>query len=638
MASKHTDLLKRLDSMSEQELRRQLAYQLTEKPLGLVWERDAIDHDRALNANAVLPKLSPELSHLEPGESTGNMIIEGDNFDALRLLRKTHAGKIRVIYIDPPYNTGNSAWVYNDKIMSKTDRYRQSTWLEFMYRRLELARDLLSSDGVILVSINDENRSNLDLLMSQVLPGRRVGSMVWRTKDTGNDNTARLSQVHEHILVYANSGFTFAGRPVDKTKYANRDSDPLGEWAPQPLTANKTLYERPNTYYPIQNPETGYWYPCDPDSVWRFASEKAIRERCDNESEVQAALNGLRSDTIEGLISKKLIYFPDCNDSEVMQFDSKDALLDALDKGAGPISPKKKTPLLRADLPDLDFWVGKPIAPGRPSRKDHWNAKPEEARRAPLSSWIAGQNETVGDEEDIEHVRSTRGGVANDEIKALFGNKVFQHAKPVTLMKSLLSQASKEEDVVLDFFAGSGTTAQAVMELNQEDGGSRRFILCSNTEATNKEPNKNLCRDICAERVRRFMTGTRHHNALGGSFAYLTLDLIEEADLELDATPEHAQALLSMRDTTQLHLPGSASDTHILPVGGDAHVTILVCRKMDEAVIRQLKEWPAKRVIVYSGRPQTLSDALPYGSHIESRALSDVFDYVKPTTSTAEAC
>tara|TARA_R110002051_G_scaffold321867_1_gene410793 strand:+ start:4933 stop:5268 length:336 start_codon:yes stop_codon:yes gene_type:complete len=103
MASKHSDLLKRLDSMSEQELRRQLAYQLTEKPLGLVWERDAIDHDRALNANAVLPKLSPELSHLGSDVSTGNMIIEADNFDALRLLRKTHAGKIRVIYIDPPY-------------------------------------------------------------------------------------------------------------------------------------------------------------------------------------------------------------------------------------------------------------------------------------------------------------------------------------------------------------------------------------------------------------------------------------------------------------------------------------------------------------------------------------------------------
>lgn len=334
--------------------------------------------------------------------------------------------------------------------------------------------------------------------MSQVMPGRRVGSMVWRTKDTGNDNTARLSQVHEHILVYANSGFTFAGRPVDKSKYVNRDDDPLGEWAPQPLTKAHSYLERPNTYYPIQNPETGYWYPCDPDRVWAYASEKAIRDRCEGESDVQAALNGLRSDTIEGLISKKLIYFPDCAESEVIQYDSKEALLDALEKGTGPISPKKKTPLLRTELPDLDFWVGKPIGPGRPSRKDHWNAKPEEARRAPLSSWIAGQNETVGDEDDIEHVRSTRGGVANDEIKALFGSKVFQHAKPVTLMKSLLSQASNDEDVVLDFFAGSGTTAQAVMELNQEDGGNRRFILCSNAEATKKEPDKNL---VLAERA-----------------------------------------------------------------------------------------------------------------------------------------
>ena len=145
--------------------------------------------ENSLNLNAVA------------GPGTPNLIIEGDNFDSLRLLKSTHAGKVRVIYIDPPYNTGNKDWVYNDRYVGANDRWRHSQWLEFLYRRLTLAKYLLTQDGVIMVSINDENRARLELLMDEVLPGRRVGSLVWRTKDTGNDLSQRFSHVHEHVLV-----------------------------------------------------------------------------------------------------------------------------------------------------------------------------------------------------------------------------------------------------------------------------------------------------------------------------------------------------------------------------------------------------------------------------------------------------
>jgi len=285
---------------------------------------------------------------------------------------------VRVIYIDPPYNTGNKDWVYNDRYVGQNDRWRHSQWLEFLYQRLTLAKDLLTQDGVIMVSINDENRSRLELLMDEVLPGRRLGSLVWRTKDTGNDLSQRFSHVHEHVLVYANPGFKFNGRATNRRKFRNPDNDLRGDWSPQPLTANKTLIERKNTYYPIQNPETGYWYPCDPDSTWRFASEKEIRQRLKGEeAAIQAALDGLRSDTMEGLIANKLIYFPPCKPEDVMQFDTRAALSAAIATGTGPMLPKKKTPLLREDLPDLDFWVGNrlpPVAPrakscGRPSLK-----------------------------------------------------------------------------------------------------------------------------------------------------------------------------------------------------------------------------------------------------------------------------
>jgi adenine-specific DNA-methyltransferase len=192
-------LLDSLDQMTATELRRVLAEHLTQQKLGLYWERNAIDHDKALNANVVLPRLVPEWSHTPDGcTQHQNLIIESDNFDSLRLLRSTHAGRIRVIYIDPPYNTGNKDWVYNDSYVGAKDRWRHSQWLEFLYQRLTLARELLTPDGVILVSINDENRSRLELLMDEVFPGRRVGSFAWRTKDSTSRTDSNFSEVHEH--------------------------------------------------------------------------------------------------------------------------------------------------------------------------------------------------------------------------------------------------------------------------------------------------------------------------------------------------------------------------------------------------------------------------------------------------------
>lgn len=199
----HTDdLLKNLSTWSAAQLRRLLTEHLTKQKLGLYWESSAIERDAALNANIVLPRLVEADSHglaALSGPGTANLIIEGDNFDSLRLLKSTHAGKIRVIYIDPPYNTGNKDWVYNDRFVGANDRWRHSQWLEFLFQRLTLAKDLLSQDGVIMVSINDENRARLELLMDEVFPGRRVGSFVWRVRSGGN-----LPRFYPSIIVQAN--------------------------------------------------------------------------------------------------------------------------------------------------------------------------------------------------------------------------------------------------------------------------------------------------------------------------------------------------------------------------------------------------------------------------------------------------
>jgi adenine-specific DNA-methyltransferase len=465
-------------------------------------------------------------------------------------------------------------------------------------------------------------------LMDEVFPGMRQGSLVWRTKDTGNDLSQRFSHVHEHVLVYANAGFKFNGRATNRSKFRNPDNDERGDWSPQPLTKAHTFNERENTYYPIQDPDTGYWYPCDPYSVWRFASEKEIRKRLNgDEAAIEAALQGLRSDTIEQLIAKKLIYFPPCKPAEVMQFSNRAELLAAIKAGKGPILPKKKSPLLREDLPDLDFWVGKPIALGRPSRKEHWTAKPEEDRFAPLSSWIAGMNEEVAslseyEDDEPEVLRSTRGGVATDEVKEVFGSKAFQHPKPLSLIKGLLSQATRPNDIVLDFFAGSGTTGQAVLELNAEDAstgsaqaGQRRFILCSSTEATAKEPDKNLCRDVCAERMRRVIKGyggkSGYTMEQGGEFAYLQLDKVEAADVHFETDAAHAFQLLALK---RLGVVCAMPQGAVKRLGRVEDCELLVCNEVNADTIDVLAAWPAQhgaaRLAVYSTRPKTLQEQL----------------------------
>ena len=637
-SAQQSNLLAQLENLNAQQLRRLLAEHLSRRKLGLYWESDAIERDRALNANVVLPRLVKELSLFDQDKKANNLIIEGDNFDSLRLLRATHRNKIRVIYIDPPYNTGNKDWVYNDRFVGQNDRWRHSQWLEFLYRRLTLARDLLTPDGVILVSINDENRARLELLMDEVFPGRRLGTVAWRTKDTGNDLSQRFSHVHEHVLIYANPGFKFNGRATDRSKFRNLDNDPRGDWSPQPLTKAHTYIERENTYYPIQDPKTGYWYPCDPNRVWAYASEQVIRRLLQNdENAVQKALSSLRSDTIEELIKKDLIYFPACEPEEVMQFESRVALIAAIKARKGPMLPKKKSPLLREDLPDLDFWIGKPIAPGRPSRKEHWTAKSEGERLAPLSSWVAGRNEkTELDEEsdDLFVLRTDRGGVATEEIKSILGSKAFQYPKPHALIKGLLEQATCPGDTVLDFFAGSGTTAQAVLELNAEDGGARRFILCSNTEATPKEPDKNLCRDVCAERVRRVIQGYGKQPSLPGTFAYLQLDLMEAADIEHEATPNHELLMLYLRNQKTLR---NEDATKVQCIAAGEGVAVLYCPTVDDAAIEYLASLQAERLAVYSLRPDTTQQELEArGKQVNSYSLFDVL--MRGQTTQAKWC
>lgn len=500
------------------------------RKLGLVWERDEIEADgHAAEASFAAATPVPELH--EGAAPWRNLVIEGDNWDALRWLRMTWAGRVKCILVDPPYNTGNKDWVYNDHFVSADDRWRHSTWLEFLHRRFTLARDLLTEDGVVLVCINDENRAKLELLLDEVLPGMRVGSLVWRTRVGGNEGGAAfLSDNHEHILVYGNKGFRFGGTEKSFEMYSNPNDDSKGEWRKDNLTVSVAYNDKRagQAYYPLFDPLRQVWYPCNPDRVWAYVSR-----------EKSGANTRIKTRFMEDWIAADQIAFPE--NPRVVQYDTMDALREAIRTGDMPSSGR--TLFLREGLPDLEFWVGKPVAFGSPAfkryRKDLKNAS------QPLSSWIVTKSEVGEAEADGNTIVSGTNDEGSKGVKTIFNERVFNYAKPPSLFRDLLEQATSPGDTILDFFAGSATTAQAVMALNAADGGSRRFIIVSSTEATTDDPDRNLCRDVAAGRIRRLNASTDPaYAALYAEFAYLRCRTLAFEDLDYDLQPAETWAAL----------------------------------------------------------------------------------------------
>jgi len=493
---------KKYDDLSKEELIRLLEARDRRDAtrFGLVWEANEIERDKALNQDFVALDLDAELSCPSRAASWKNLIIEGDNFDALRYLKMTFAGRVKCIYIDPPYNTGNKDFVYNDRFVEKEDLWRHSKWCEFMYQRLILARDLLSQDGVILVHIGEEEVDHLGCLMDSIFRRRKVGKFVWRTRSGARVSQNHfLSVDHEYVLCYANPDFEFAGSAKSFADYGNPDADPRGDWANFNLTKGQSFKERPRSFYPLQNPENLVWYAPNPDRVWAFSSEKFIKKG--------QKLVGL---SMEEVIKQKKVLWP--QNDKVVTYRSLDELLAAIESGEAPRH-------LRRDLPNLDEWVGRPIGFGMPRYKMH---KYElDATHNPLSTWLRPSGELT-DDEQVESLAVGATAEGASLLSSMLGTKTFSYPKPLSLAQSLIEQATRPGDLVLDFFAGSGTTAHAVLNLNAEDAGAvegRRFILVSNTEQTTGDTERNVCRDICRERVSAAINGYDYSTKSGLLFS-----------------------------------------------------------------------------------------------------------------------
>ncbi|MEN9311650.1 MAG: hypothetical protein RLY77_1775 [Pseudomonadota bacterium] len=430
----------RYEHLEKEDLIRLLQRRDAQRQLGLVWERDEIDADAALNEDYVALELDATLSH--GSAPWGNLIIEGDNFDALRALRMSHKGAIRCIYIDPPYNTGNRDFVYNDRFVDKTHRFRHSLWLEFMYRRLQLAKELLADDGVIFVSIDDNELFRLGMLMDRVFgEDNWIQTLIWKKAYGGGAKTKHVIGLHEYVLCFSKNK-SLIGRielPPDPKvlryyKFRDDKFERRGPYRLQPLATN-SMDTRENLRYAIPYQDEEIW----PLKQWQWSQERAMT----------------------ALANDELVFT----------------------KKSGEWAVNYKQYL-------------------RDESGEERGAKPYSIVEGPY----------------------TQEGTA--EVRDIFGDgKAFSFPKPSGLIAHLISYMPYDA-LVLDFFAGSGTTAHAVAKLNAEDGGNRKFILVSSTEATEDQPDKNLCRDVCAQRVRRVLGGYTNAKGqqvegLGGGFAYL---------------------------------------------------------------------------------------------------------------------
>lgn len=521
--------MSKYDDLSKEQLIRLLTRRDTERQLGLVWERDDIDPDAAINDDYVALDLDLTLSH---GDAPWhNLIIEGDNYDALRALRMSHAGAIRCIYIDPPYNTGNRDFVYNDRFIDKSHRFRHSLWLELMYKRLRLAKDLLADDGVIFVSIDDNELFRLGMLMDEVFgEGNFIANVIWQKVYSPKNSAQHFSDDHEYIVVYARNREGWHPNPLPRnaaqdSAYKNPDNDPRGHWKASDMSARN--YYGDGTY-PIATP-SGRQIAGPPSGRYWVVSEKKFKE----------------------LDADNRIWWGK-NDNNI--------------------------PAVKRFLSEVKQGV------------------------VPQTLWTYGE---------VGHTQDAKKQLL-DVLRFESSGDVFSTPKPVQLMERILRIASNPGDTILDFFAGSGTLAQAVTKLNAEDGGERRFILVSSTEATDDQPDKNLCRDICAERVRRVMGGYTNAKGedmagLGGDFAYLRARRIPPHRLSLKL--EHAEVwnalqLIHGRPLSPWPANGFAAD------GAIAYLA-----DFREAHVARLRDWlgsdPAFAATIYCWSPERVRELAP---------------------------
>ena len=451
--------------------------ELTAKKYGLIWEEHQEEVDKKMETHIPVFSEVPEYEVMEDEHNTTfNFLLEGDNLHSLNLLEKTNRGKVNIIYIDPPYNTGNKDFVYNDEFVGREDLFRHSTWLSFMSERLRIAYKLLSKDGVIFVSIDDNEQAQLKLLMDEIFSEDNFIMCMPRITKKSGKTTSAYAKNHDYILVYTKRDqdiFVMEEHEDNAFKYADEYIEERGKYKLNQTLDYNSLSYSPSLDYPLEI-EGEVFYPGGSKELWE-ERQRGKHRRAD----------------WAWRWSKKLFQF-------------------GYDNGFVVIKRKKD-------------------GSARIYTKTYLNAK---IGKNGNGDFIIEHNKRVKATSSIEYIDNK---YSNDNAKkdlSIFGlGDKFDYSKPVELIKKLIKAYYKNNALVLDFFAGSGTTAQAVLELNKEDSGSRRFILCTNNE-------NNICREVTYQRIKSILTGTmisecEYSKKIKGNLKYYVTDFVDKESDEL---------------------------------------------------------------------------------------------------------
>lgn len=457
------------------------------KKYGLVFEEHREEIDEILDTHTPVLKEEKDCFICHGGQM--NFLIEGDNLAALKLLEKTHKSRIDLIYIDPPYNTGNKDFIYDDIFVDKTDLFSHSKWLSFMSERLQTAKKLLSKDGAIFISIDDKEEAGLRLLCDGIFGENCfVANISWqRTYSIRNDSKGIPLEV-EHILVYSREEYWQPNKLPRTAKmnasYKNPDGDRCAWMSGSPIASDAKTHQ--GMVYAIQHPLTGKLLYPNHTAHWRYSQEQMLKY-------------------MNGWCKYKL---------EDLHDDEKRAEICGV-----PVSEVRKN--VKAIVLEQPFEQSYPIAKAvfdnGPWPRFYFTSKGKGGiRRKVYADSVGGRittNYWMYDE--VGHTDE-----AKKELKSIFDGTIpFDTPKPIRLLERILQIASKDDSVILDFFAGSGSMGHAVMKLNAEDDGNRRFILCTNNE-------NNICRDVTYERLKRVMN--QDHYA--ASLKYCKIDYIPVSD------------------------------------------------------------------------------------------------------------
>ncbi len=494
--------------------------ELNAKKYGLVWEH----HEEAVDV--LMRDNIPVFTECEDKEITAvpggdyNFLLEGDNLHSLRLLEKTHAGKIDVIYIDPPYNTENNDFVYDDSYVEKNDGYRHSKWLSFMSERLMTAKKLLSPNGVLAISIGYHEVHNLMLLCQEIFDGNQIMCVTVQT--SGGKPNGAFNITHEYIVFITPQSFI----PTASEDYMNEYSSPYHGMT----LATFNQKQRPNQAYPIFIDKNGCIIGCG----------KSLQERV-KDGTYTGELEDFTYDYSEAPEGTVAIWPVSAKGEPCVWRLIPQRLLSDWKKGYIKVIPQTaKNNSNVFSVQYLSAGILKKIESGE--LESYRISESEDIPTIDVQSYKTAAVEIPTIWTDKRYY-TTKG---SNEIRDIFGVKAFSYPKPLSLIMDILKRISREDSIILDFFAGSGTTGQAAMQLNSLDGGHRKFILCTNNE-------NNICEQVTYERIKRVINGYGDTEGIPANLKYFRTDFVpKDSEYVTGELLEHIAEMVQLENGIKL--------------------------------------------------------------------------------------